>query len=229
MKPRLRIAILMGTWIFTALLWSVQPRTALASGPIVLDGVFTDWAGHANIDDNTGDADDDKWDITKFWWADNAGGAHAYWRVDRVSSSKKVKYVVHIDTNNDGDFSSSIDREVVVEYKPRDGVSEVDVKVQYAATQATISQTKKNNWGESENDGGRYVEFQASFEDLGLVLNQAIRFFVTTHSEKDRAPDAGDIQWSVVNILGYPLLAGLMIGAILLLWRMRGRCSCTTS
>ncbi len=73
------------------------------------------------------------------------------------------------------------------------------------------------------------MEFQASFADLGLVLNQAIRFYVTTNPEKDRAPDVGDIQWSVVDILGYPLLAGLMIGASLLLWLMRGRCSCTKS
>ena len=229
MKRKLRIAILIGTWFLTVLLWSGHPSTALASGPIVLDSVFTDWDGHANIDDPTGDADDDKWDITKFWWADNVDGSHAYWRVDRVGSDKKVKYVVHIDTNSNGVFSDNIDREVVVDYRPRDNDSHVDVKVRYGDTQATISQTKNNDWGESKNDGGRYVEFQASFADLGLVLNQAIRFYVTTHSEKDRAPDAGDIQWSVVNIFGYPLLIGLMFGAILILWRRRGRCLCTKS
>lgn len=73
------------------------------------------------------------------------------------------------------------------------------------------------------------MEFQASFADLGLVLNQTIRFYVVTNPDKDRAPDAGDIQWSAVDVLGYPLLAGLMIGASLFLWRMQRRCSCPKS
>lgn len=232
MKRKLRIAVLIGTWFITVLLWSGQPSPVLASGPIVLDSVFTDWAGQGNIADESGDAIHDKWDITKFWWAENVDGSHAYWRVDRVSSSKKVTYVLHIDTNNNGDFNDNIDREVVVAYTPRDGDSHVDVRVRYGDTQVTISGTKKNDWGESVNDGGRYVEFMASFADLGLNPNQVIRVYVSTlddNSEKDRAPDVGDIQWSVVNVLGYPLLAGLMVGASLLFWRMRGRCSCTTS
>ena len=227
MKRKLRFTMMTGTWFLTVLLLSGHLSPALASGPIVLDSVFTDWAGHANIDDDTGDAEEDKWDITKFWWADNVDGSHAYWRVDRVGSDKKVKYVVYIDANNDGDFGDNIDREVVVDYRPRNNDSHVDVKVRYGDTQATISHTKKNDWGESKNEGGRYVEFQASFADLGLVLNQAIRFYVNTDPVRDRAPDSGDIQWSVVNILGYPLLAGLMIGATLLLWRMRGRSAWT--
>ena len=230
MKQAPRMAILIGPWILTALLWFSEPTPAFASGPIVLDGVFTDWASQVNIADDSGDADHDKWDITKFWWADNVDGSKFYWRVDRVGSSKNVTYVLHIDTNNNGDFNDNVDRDVVVTYKPRDVDSQVDVKVRYGNTQATISQTKKNDWGESVNDGGRYVEFMASFADLGLNPNQAVRFYMTASgdsSEKDRAPDAGDIQWSVVNILGYPILAGLMIGASLILWRMRGRWSWT--
>ena len=224
------MAILIWPWILTALLWTGNPIPAYASGPIILDGVFSDWAGHANIADDTGDANQDKWDIIMFWWADNDEVSNGYWRVDRVSSSKNVTYVLHIDTNDNGDFNDNVDREVEVTYKPRDVDSQVDVKVRYGDTQVTISHTKKNDWGESVNEGGRSVEFKASFADLGLNPNQVIRFYVTASgdsSEKDRAPDAGDIQWSVVNILGYPMLAGLMIGASLLLWRMRGRFSWT--
>jgi len=147
MKRKLRFTMMTGTWFLTVLLLSGHLSPALASGPIVLDSVFTDWAGHANIDDDTGDAEEDKWDITKFWWADNVDGSHAYWRVDRVGSDKKVKYVVYIDANNDGDFGDNIDREVVVDYRPRNNDSHVDVKVRYGDTQATISHTKKKRLG----------------------------------------------------------------------------------
>ena len=147
MKQAPRMAILIGPWILTALLWFSEPTPAFASGPIVLDGVFTDWAGQVNIADDSGDADHDKWDITKFWWADSVDGSKFYWRVDRVSSSKNVTYVLHIDTNNNGDFNDNVDREVVVTYKPRDVDSQVDVKVRYGDTQATISKTKKTTGG----------------------------------------------------------------------------------
>ena len=221
-----RIAILIGPWLLAVLFWSVPPIPAFASSPIVLDSAFADWAGQVNIADDSGDASADKWDITRFWWADDVDLSKLFWRVDRVSNSKKVTYVLHIDINNNGNFNDSVDREVVVDYKPREIDSQVDVKVRYGDTQATISQTKNNDWGESVSEGGRYVEFTASFADLGLNPSQVIRIYATTqgdNSAKDRAPDAGDIQWSVVNILGYPLLAGFMIGVSLVIWRMRGR------
>ena len=218
--------VLIRVWFLTVLLWFCHADSAFAANTIDLDGKFADWTGQANIADAAGDADDDEENITKFWWADNSDESKFYWRVDRIGSKKKATYVLHIDTNNDGDFNDDVDREVLVDYKPRASDSQVDVIVRYGDTQATISQTKNNDWGETENEGGRYVEFRASFADLGLNQSQAIRFYVVSlkgNSEEDRAPDTGDIQWSVVNVLGYPLLAGFMLGASLLIWRKLGR------
>lgn len=42
LKPTVRIGILFGAWLLAGLLWSAGPALALASGPIDLDGVFTD-------------------------------------------------------------------------------------------------------------------------------------------------------------------------------------------
>jgi hypothetical protein len=229
-KWNLRIKILIGLWFLTAPFWFGDPIPVLAAEPIVLDGVFADWAGKANIADASGDAKKDERDITGFWWADNVAESRFEWKVDRVSSQKKVTYVLHVDANNNGDFDDNADREVEVVYEPRKKDSHVDVKVRYGDTRNTISQTKKNDWGESEEEGGRHVEFMATFADLGIVPGEAIRFYVTASkgkSEEDRAPDTGNIQWSVVNVFGYPLLAGFMIGASLFIWRFRGRSSWT--
>jgi hypothetical protein len=230
MNPSLKrnagTGILIGVCFLTALLWLGHTGPAFAASPIDLDGDFADWSGQANIVDVSGDANKDERDVTKFWWADNADVSTFYWRIDRISSKKKVKYVLHIDANNNGDFNDNADREVEVAYKPRKSNSHVDVKVRYGDTRSTISHTKKNDWGESEHEGGRYVEFEASFADLGINPGQAMRFYVGSlkgKSEDDRTPDSGDIQWSVVNVLGYPLLAGFMIGASLLIWRKLGR------
>ncbi len=209
------------------LVWVGFATPVLAVDPIVLDSVFTDWAGEQNITDPTGGACAE--DIAQSWWADNAGESSAYWRVDRVTCpSKSVTYIVYVDTNNNGVFTENVDREVVMDYDPLPSSSDVDLTVRFADTDATISQVLDQDWGEDEAEGGRYVEFRASFADLGIAANQTIRMYVESFryqaaNQKDRAPDMGDIQWSPVNILGYALLAVLMLGGAILIWRFRGR------
>lgn len=39
----------------------------------------------------------------------------------------------------------------------------------------------------------------------------------------DRVPDKGDIQWSPVPVLGYPLLIVVVVGGVLLIWYFKGR------
>ena len=210
-----------------ALLWLVATSPVSASDPIILDSVFSDWAGEGNITDPTGRACAE--DIAQFWWADNAGESFTYWRLDRRTCQKKsVTYVVFVDTNNDGVFTDNVDREVVVDYAPLQSSSDVDLTVRHADTDVTISQLTNQDWGDDKTEGGMHVEFRASFTDLGITVNQTIRMYVQSFKyqstiQKDRAPDTGDIQWSPVNILGYALLAGLMLAGVLLIWRFRGR------
>ncbi len=134
-----------------------------------------------------------------------------------------------MDTNNDGIFTGNIDREVVVDYDPLVSTSDADVTVRYADTDATISQVLDQDWVESDAEGGKFVEFRASFADLGIVANQTVRMYLesfkyqTATPVKDRAPDTGDLQWSPVDILGYPLLAAVILVGALVVWRFRGR------
>ncbi len=212
-----------------ALVWLLllmQIRPVLAGDPIVLDSVFTDWFGEGSITDPTRGKPVEN--ISQFWWADNDGESFAYWRLDRVGHAKGVTYVVYVDTNNDGIFTSNIDREVVVDYDPLTSTSDVDVTVRYADTDGTVSQLPDQDWGESEAEGGKFVEFRASFADLGIAANQTVRMYVESFKYqstkfKDRAPDSGDIQWSPVDILGYPLLAVVISVGTLAVWKFSGR------
>jgi hypothetical protein len=53
-------------------------------------------------------------------------------------------------------------------------------------------------------------------------LEELILCLIGTHII-DRVPDCGDIQWSPVSILGYPLLASVMIIGIVCIWYFKGR------
>ena len=209
------------------LVWLAETGSIKASEPIVLDGDFTDWAGEQNITDPIGGSRHE--DIVGFWWADNDGESYTFWRVDRRSSKKAVTYIVYVDTNNNGLFSENEDREVAVNYDPLSGASRVDVTIRHADTDATISQITGKDWGESIDQSARYVEFKASFDDLGITANQTVRMYVEgftfrTARLKDRTPDQGDIQWSPVDIMGYALLSGMMLAGIALVWWFGIRC-----
>lgn len=224
MTGRLRAFVVLAV---VALTWTASASPASAVDPIVLDSVFTDWSGEANITDtNTGNCAED---ISAFWWADNSNEDFAYWRVDRPTcSNKDVTYVVYVDTNNNGTFTENVDREVVVDYDGLAASSDVGVTVRFADTDATISQLLAQDLGESDAEGARSVEFRASFADLGIVANQTIRMYVESFryqapQSKDLAPDTGDIQWSPVNVLGYATLAALGLIGIGLVWWFRGR------
>lgn len=48
---------------------------------------------------------------------------------------------------------------------------------------------------------------------MGIIGNHVI----------DRVPDSGDVQWSPVSILGYPMLIGVMVVAVVGIWYFKGR------
>ena len=225
----------MGVGALVLLLWLAQFRPALAVDPIVLDGIFTDWAGEGNVTDVCGDIDSSKRynDLAGFWWADNDGVEALYFRLERVTTdcapydgnnghTDALKFTIFIDTNNNGTFNETVDRKLGDgQYTPKDPDSEVIYKVKYGDDSGDIA-TYSNDWGESTAEGGLNAELTATFAELGIVANQTIRIYVET-GDSDRVPDSGDVQWSPVDILGYPLLAaGILVGAVLI-WRFRGR------
>lgn len=215
-------------FLLGALLLSLAPiKIAYATDPIVLDSNFTDWTGELSQSDASGDQSNARYDIVLFSWADNAGDSNTYFMVERRSSTSATWYWLYIDTNNNGNFGESVDRLVKASYNPAT-TSDVDIYV-YNGTGGSISTLSNQDWGQSDGEGGAKVEFRVSFSDLGISVGQTIRMYVESHSTQtnttvqDRAPDSGDIQWSPVDILGYPLLGMAVIIVALLIWRCEGR------
>lgn len=217
------------SFLLGALLLALAPiKIAYATDPIVLDSNFTDWAGELSQSDASGDQSNASYDIVLFSWADNAGDSNTYFMVQRVGSTKNVWYWLYIDTNNNGVYNETVDRLVKVSYTPGGNGSIVDLYV-YNGVGGTISSLTGQDWGQTNGEGGTMVEFRVSFSDLGISVGQTIRMYVESHSSttnttvQDRAPDSGDIQWSPVDILGYPLLGAAVIIVALLIWRCEGR------
>ena len=233
MRPSVRAKTIAA---LAVLIWVAAPSPVSASDPIILDSVFSDWAGEMNQTDACGDIDQAKRynDLVSFWWADNDGVESVFFRLERATTdcaaydgtngqTDALKFTIYIDTNNNGVFTENVDRKFGDgQYTPKTGnISEVVYKVHYGDDTGEIA-SYQGDWGESVEEGGLNAELTATFAELGITANQTIRMYVETE-DLDRVPDTGDIQWSPVNILGYPLLGVLMLAGILLIWRFRGR------
>lgn len=167
---------------------------------------------HPNYDeeDEEDEDDDNAWRS----WADEHG-------FSADTHGHQVKYTIYIDMDNDGDFSETDDRRVMVDYLPSIGDSSVQVRVKAGHGGHTIF-FDSGDWGESIAEGGRRVELEVPFEHLGLTGGQVIRMYVESEWD-DRLPDSGDIQWSPASVLGYAVLAILLGASAIVFWRIRTR------
>ena len=169
---------------------------------------------HPNYDEDDEDDEDDDDDGTWRSWADEHG-------FSADTHGRKVKYTIYIDMDNDGDFSETDDRRVLVDYLPQIWDSSVQVRVKAGDGDHSLS-FASGDWGESIAEGGRRVELEVLFDDLGLTTGQVIRMYVESNWD-DRLPDSGDIQWSPASVLGYAVLAILLGASAIVYWRIRTR------
>ena len=228
------------------------PRSlATSSGGIVIDSLFSDWAGYPNLPDPQGDADEQSGDVSAFYWGNNGGAEVNYWMIERYpatgdddeddegeegsvddhqgddedegdgSQPERVKYTIYIDTDNDGTYTGENDRRVFVDYEPRDNDSQVTAKVKAGSGGLTFY-SATGDWGESRAEGGRRVELGVLWEYLGISKGDVLRMYVESDQD-DRLPDSGDIQWSPASILGFWLLAFLVALGGVALWHTRKR------
>jgi hypothetical protein len=188
----------------------------------VLDSLFCDWIGKSHVTDPIGDEYCGQSDIVGFYWANNPNDPTNYWMIERKPSTVKGTCYLYVDTNNNGNYGEHIDRLIIVEYTPLATSSSVVVTIKYADNKKNIRVYENQDWGESLAEGGRKVEFKATFADLGIGVGQTIRMKVKCECD-DWCPNSGDIQWSPVSILGYPLLAAFFIGAVVFVWHRKGR------
>ncbi len=211
--------------VVVILLFSLLPGVVLAAGPIYLDGQFSDWSGQPYITDPAGDGASNS-DLRAFYWATNPGQEIVYFMFQRTASLNATYFAVLIDTNNDGDFSDSDDRLVIVRYTPRWFTGYVQIWV-FDGDSNNIS-TNQGNWGDSMWGFGRRAEIGVSFADLGIDAHQtinmaAVAFPSFNSSYFDWAPDSGTITWAPIPTLGWVWLTGVIVVVVAIAWYTKGR------
>ncbi len=213
------------------------------TGRITVDSQFADWAGQAFLPDPYGDSTGGVWhDLDRLYWANNLDEEVNYHMILRHTADGQpysgsngqqhlVFYLLHMDTNNNGNFREAADRAVQVSYEPKNTEGVVRVRVRRANDLHLISDTGRKDWGETKAEGGLRVEFPLSWDDLGIEFGAVVRMYLESHTgglvsrtQRDRLPDGvADIQWSPASVLGPWLLAGALALGLGVVWYFRGR------
>lgn len=221
------------------LLFLVTAGVVLAA-TIVIDGQFDDWVGQKNVGDPPGEVPK-RIDILTFYWGTNPGVSTLYFMVQRDYpgglGNQPVYYRIFINTDCDGSYTETSDRYLIISYDPTPSAGPTTVEV-FPGNGGSRIAIYAGNWGDPRGDpptGGTRTEFGVPFSDLGINPNQQICFYLGSYQNytdardgddpNDRVPASGDINDNPVPALGYPLLALVVIGAIIVVWRRRGRSS----
>ncbi|TMC49094.1 MAG: hypothetical protein E6J26_10475 [Chloroflexi bacterium] len=193
----------------------ITTRSSLAAN-IVVDGQFADWAGKPNLTDPAADVTPARDDLTAFYWATNPGDPTTYFMVQRSFPGGNTKGFFHIfiDTNCNGNYGEATDRAIYVTFDPNAlvGLTTVDVYAGNSPGVGAPISTASGNWGNpagpAPNDSTR-TEFGVSFANLGISANL------------DRIPGTGDITWTPIPALDYPLLALVVGGVVVVVWKRK--------
>lgn len=210
-KPK---SFLSGVVVGAILLLALRVETAQAAAPIVLDGNLSDWTGHAQIDDPAGDAENDKTDITNFYFATNPNDETAYFMAERLAGGPtEITYYLYLDTDNDEDFSEATERLLMIDYNPLNGSSSVDVRL--FSGDGTFLQTLASDmaWGESQEQGGNLAEWGVSFAALGIAPYQVIQMQLESRQGNHASDSTAIVQWSPASLLGPALLVFILVAA----------------
>jgi len=194
------------------------PNSVSAAGPIVLDGLFDDWAGQMHLDDPPGDAKNEKTDMSAFYFGTNPDDSNLYFMAGRWGGgAQPLRLRLKIDTDNNRVFTEPQDRILDIRYQPSKEASQVDVEMLDGNGLFLAPVIYSADWGDSANEGGLRVEWGIAFAQLGISPQQAIRMVLESadgNDFSDQIPNSGDIQWSPASALGIPLLAVLLIAGI---------------
>ena len=222
---------------------TADPLPSTSGSVITIDSVFTDWSGQAVISDSYNDQSGaQSGDLANLYWANNLDQEVNFHMVERHTTdglvlgggngqTAKLDFILYVDVNDDGNFTTSEDRLVQVNYVPEASGGQARVRVRYADTAAKIFDSGWYDWGDTISEGGLRFEFPVAWSDLGFSFGSVVRMYGVSYDGtvaspviNDRIPDGtGDVQWSPASILGLWLLAALGALGILAIWYFRGR------
>lgn len=207
------IPVMLVAWPSTGF---AQTTTPPPCPPIVIDGMFADWACPPFVSDPPFDCKTDALDLSTFAMANNPNDPTAYFMVERgMGANAGLRLRLRVDTNNNGLYNEPADRLVTIVYRPRNGNAQVDVELFDGAGAFLATIARKADWGESRAEGARRVEWPVTFAQLGIAAGQPIRLSLESFSGGGSAPacdTVSEVQWSPADALGFVLLA-LLVGA----------------
>ena len=211
-KFALRRTFLPGALLAVLIALVAVPSAHAQSGAIVLDGLFDDWLGQANIPDVLGDSQTNPSDLSAFYFTNNPDQDYLYFMAERwEASAAGLELRLSIDTNNNGDYSETTDRYIEVRYHPnQDGRTYVDLFDGQGSYLNQVAYQMK--WGESGK--GSRVEWGVTLTDLGIAPFQTIRMQLASLNGIQISDGAAEVQWSPANALGWYLLSFLTLGGL---------------
>ena len=214
-----RVVFLPGLLLALLVALTAAPPAQAQSAAIVLDGQFADWLGQPNVPDVQGDAQNSHSDLAAFYFTNNPDQDYLYFMAERWEpGSQGLELRLYIDTNNNGDYSETVDRLIDVSYHPNEG-GRTYVEL-YDGQGGFLSQIAyQMNWGEPSK--GRRVEWGVTFTDLGIAPYQTIRMQLVSNHGSNLSDGVAEVQWSPANALGWYLLAFLTIGGLCWLYYRR--------
>lgn len=187
-----------------------------AAGPIALDGDFGDWAGQPCLPDPIGDCQREGLDLAGFFFATADDDPSAYFMAETTQGTNQpLGLQLHIDADNDGVYSSTVDRIIQLRYQPTQRASRVDVDLLDGQGQPIATIASNADWGESRAEGSSRVEWGVSFAQLGIQTGQTLRMYLESQGGNDHGggwcDSTEEVQWSPADALGTVLLLSIIV------------------
>jgi hypothetical protein len=200
--------------------------TGSSASTIMLDGQFSDWAGQPCISDPADDCQNDRVDLVSFFFTTVPNDPTAYFMAETASGANQpLGLRLQIDTDNDGIYTSAVDRIVLLRYQPNNNGSGVDVDLLDGQEGNVAEIAHGANWGESQE--GNHVEWGVSLAQLGVQAGQPLRMVLASQGGNDQGnswcDETQEVQWSPADALGPALLLVIVLGVAVLAARRRVR------
>lgn len=199
-----------------------------SAGAITLDSNFSDWAGQPCVPDPVDDCDNNRADLVSLFFASPPNDSNIYFMAETAAGANQpLGLRIQIDTNNDGIYTSAVDRIILVRYQAKQNDSEVEVDLLDGQEEDVAEIARGADWGESRLEGSNRVEWGVSLAQLGVQAGQPIRMLMQSRGGSANGNSWCDttqeIQWSPADALGPVLLLVIGLSVAFVAARLRGR------
>jgi hypothetical protein len=184
------------------------------SNTITLDGRFLDWMGQPCVPDPVGDCSSSQADLVGFFFMFSPNNSTSYFMAQTAAIVQTLTLRLQIDTNNDGVYTSAVDRIVEMRYQPTQNGSKVEIDLLDGRREKVAELARGEDWGASLAEGGNQVEWGVNLTQLGIPVGQPIRMQLQSQAGNGNSwcDTTPEVQWSPADALGWGLLLVILLG-----------------